>query len=92
MQVEDTLGLYQESAKPVYAGKEVYDPAHVNCPIEKKDEGDGVHSCPILDYHCEGQYVYQLACVLHAEVVPAPAAMLGDEVNRRFVQKKVLLF
>ena len=70
----------------------MYDPLHVSSPSEEDHELDGFCGRSCLCNQEDGQNVEQLRAVKDAKVVPAPAAVVCNEISGCLVEKLVLLF
>ena len=91
LQVEDALGSREGAHCPVEAAEEVHEPAHVLRPVQEEHQGNGISSSAVLGDQNQGHDGEELGHIVHSEVEPAPAAVMGDEVSCGLVQEHVLL-
>ena len=73
------------------AAHDVHEPVHISGPPVEHNEGDLVVVHPVLSNQDQSHNVEHIGSVEHAEIVPAPAAMVSDEVRCGLVEKLVLL-
>jgi len=70
----------------------VHNPSHIGGPSEEEHERDGFCSCSCLGNQEDGKNVEQLRAVKEAKVVPAPAAVMCNEMIGCLVEELVLPF
>jgi len=90
LEVEDSLDIAHKTLKVIVAAKKVLEPSHIR-PVEKKDEGNIADDSLVHDDDHNGQNLNALGDPLHAELIPVPAAVMGNEVSSSEVKKLVLL-
>ena len=74
----------------IVASEEVLKPAHVR-PVEEENERDVAYDAFVHDAGHDSANLDALGEPLHAELIPAPAAMVSDKVRGGVVQQGVLL-
>ena len=92
MQVVYTLGLVNVTLEPAPASNNVHNPVHVLGPVVEKQQGDGISMATIFNDQNESKKEEKIAGIHHADVVPAPTAVMSNELESSLVHHFVLLF
>jgi hypothetical protein len=85
VQVEDSLDVTHDALDVIVAAKEVLKPAHVR-PVYEEDESDIADDSFVDDDGQDGADLDAFSDPLHAELVPAPAAVMSNEVDCREIE------
>ena len=91
MQIEDSLHLDHHSLEPVEPGKEKGKPSESDALVEEEAEGSVVDFTFVDDAKESGAKRNELAQVIHTQVEPDPAAVVGNEVSCDLVDHGVLV-
>ena len=69
----------------------MHKPAHIGGPVEEKYKANCAHGRSALGNQDDGKNREKLSCIVHAQVVPAPAAVMCNELGCCLVEQHVLL-
>lgn len=91
VKVIDTLRFNAVALEPTEAGSHMHEPSHIVSPVEKEHKLNWVTCRFILGNQEQGEHVEKEAGIHHAKVVPAPAAVMSNEMRSRLVEEHMLL-
>jgi len=91
LQVEDFLDVDEHTHEPVEAAEPVHDPAHLAAVLDGNTEDSASDDTLVHGNNEDGEDGKDERRVVHANVEPHPAAVVGNEVNSCHIQHLVLL-
>ena len=81
LEVEYTLCLDSHSHEPVQASEKVHNPRHIHRPVEKHNKSHITDHSSVHEADVDSDEGENFGDDEHADVIPAPAAMMSNEVS-----------